>query len=165
MVGTRAEFLAIRFPSDATASKWVISNCGMSAHCLVFSLSGLSPLTQPDQQNTSENHQRSAYLNCRALKYQDLPCSLFKLHPSSSSIAGQTPHTRRFFFHQRSLQQTGQAFPVGGTRGEEAFLGQAPLLPVSANNTLSGPVLILHFITLIHWCTGGSKFQDYHCCV
>ncbi|TWW81548.1 hypothetical protein D4764_01G0013630 [Takifugu flavidus] len=82
---------------------------------IFFSLSGLSPLTQLDHQNTSETHQRSAYLNRRALKYRDRPCSLFKLHPSSSSIADQTPRTRRFSFHQRSLQQTGQAFPVGGT--------------------------------------------------
>lgn len=167
--GTRFCWFSSVPPSPgATASKWVTSNWGMSARCLVFSLSGLSPLTQLDHQNTSETHQRSAYLNRRALKNQNRPRSLFRLRPSSSSMADQTPRTRRFSFHQRSLQQTGQAFPVGGTWGEEAFLGQAPLLPVSANNTLSGPVLILYYTTLIHRSSsweGGLKFQDCHCCV
>lgn len=83
------------FRSRCHLRQTIILDWGMSAYCLVFGLSGLSPLTQLDHQNTSENYQRSAYLNCGALKYQDrhahysnsirpLPPSQAKLLPDAS---------------------------------------------------------------------------------
>lgn len=136
------------FPSRCHLQQKIILDGGMSANCLVFGLSGLSPLTQLDHQNTSENCQRSAYLNCSALKYQDRPAhysnSTRPLPPLQAKLLADT-----LFFHQRSLKQPGQAFPVGGTWGEKTFLGKAPPLPVSATSALHCLGLFLFYTLLL----------------
>lgn len=96
------------------SAKWWISSSAISAHCLVFSFPGLSPLTLINHRSTSENHHSFSKLNFRAHKRLDWPPHYSSsIHPFLLQKHSST--NRRLLFRRRRLQQAAQAFPVGGT--------------------------------------------------
>lgn len=133
---------------------WLIGAWGMCAHCLVFSGPRVvGPLTQPGNQNTSKSHQTSPYLN--AAQESGL---LLLLHWSVHPVLRRKPNSvsalRVFWSPQTPTGRIG--ISCGRSRGADAFLGQSPSLPVSANTPLKpkqcGPALRFTFSSTMR-CT------------
>lgn len=131
--------------------------------CLVFGFFGISPLTQLDHQNTSENYQRSAYLNCRALKYQDQPAHYSNSsHPFPPSQATLLPDAS--FFTSAVSNSLDRHFLWVGPEGKRhSWAKHLHFLSLLTAHCLG--LFLFYTLLLLSTSAQGLKFRDYHCCV